>query len=267
MDRFAISKGMFSKKLKKVAKENYRVTTLEVEHSLPEAMPGQFVMVWVPGLGEKPMSIGSRYPLTITVADVGPVSSAISKLKAGNMLSYRGPLGKPFIIPAKSRRILVIGGGYGIVPMYFLARCAKDDGIEPVAVVGGRSDKDIIYEKQLYSVCREVFVTTDDGSHGKKGTVMAEAETLIQSKGFDCVYCCGPERMMHAVAQMCRQHKVMCQVSIERYMKCGVGVCGSCAIDGRLCCVDGPSFDGPEALALLEFGKSRRDASGTKKDY
>jgi dihydroorotate dehydrogenase electron transfer subunit len=146
--------------------------------------------------------------------------------------------------------------------MYFLAKSAKERGIEPVAVIGGKSAKDIIYHKQLFTVCSEVFITTDDGSKGKEGTVMAEAQWLIESKKFDCVYCCGPERMMHAVAGLCKTHRVACQVSVERYMKCGVGVCGSCDINGRLCCKDGPVFDGEEALALSEFGKMRRDGSG-----
>jgi dihydroorotate dehydrogenase electron transfer subunit len=266
MDRFGIIRRMQSSKVRKCAKENYRVTTIEVECALEGAMPGQFLMVWVPGVGEKPMSIGNRYPLTISVADVGPVSSAISKLKPGDMLSFRGPLGKPFIIPEGVKRILAIGGGYGVVPMYFLARSAKEDGIESVAVIGAKSDKDIIYEKQLFSVCREVFITTDDGTRGKKGNVMAEAQALIEGKKFDCVYCCGPERMMHAVAELCKRHGVPCQVSVERYMKCGVGVCGSCDVNGKLCCIDGPVFSGEEALALSEFGKKRRDASGILSD-
>jgi dihydroorotate dehydrogenase electron transfer subunit len=261
---------MFSGRVKKVSKENYRVTTIEVDHAIDDAMPGQFIMVWVPGVGEKPMSIGNRHPLTISVADVGPVSNAISRLKAGDPISFRGPLGKPFTLPrsrAGKKRILVIGGGYGVVPMYFLARSAKEDGVEAIAVIGGRSAKDIIYEKQLFAVCKEVFITTDDGSRGKKGNVMAEAAPLIEQKKFDCVYCCGPERMMHAIATLCKERKVPCQVSVERYMKCGVGVCGSCSINGKLCCVDGPVFSGEDALALSEFGKRSREASGEAKDY
>jgi dihydroorotate dehydrogenase electron transfer subunit len=68
--------------------------------------------------------------------------------------------------------------------------------------------------------------------------------------------------MMEAVAKLCTQNRIPCQVSIERYMKCGVGVCGSCAIDGKLCCVDGPVFSGKEVLSFSEFGKPHRDATG-----
>ena len=130
-------------------------------------------------------------------------------------------------------------------------------------MIGGRSESDIVWEKQLFAVCKEVFITTDDGSRGRKGTVMVEVEELIE-KGFDCVYACGPEKMMEALAKLCKKQDVPCQVSVERYMKCGVGVCGSCAIDGKLTCVDGPVFTGEEALAFKEFGKTHRDASGKK---
>jgi dihydroorotate dehydrogenase electron transfer subunit len=167
-----------------------------------------------------------------------------------------------FGVPPKSKHILVIGGGYGVVPLFFLAKLAREVGIEPTAVIGGRSDKDVIYEKHFFGVCKEVFVTTDDGSRGKKGTVMAEAQWLIESKKFDCVYCCGPERMMHAVATLCQQHKIPCQLSIERYMKCGVGICGACAIGDKLTCVDGPVFGAEEALKLNDFGGKHRDATG-----
>jgi dihydroorotate dehydrogenase electron transfer subunit len=179
------------------------------------------------------------------------------------VISFRGPFGRPFSISEKYKKILCVGGGYGVVPMYFLSRRAKESGIEAYAVIGGRSESDIIWEKQLFAVCNEVFITTDDGTRGRKGTVMVEVEELA-GKGFDCVYACGPERMMEAIARLCQKHGIPCQVSVERYMKCGVGVCGSCAIGGKLTCVDGPVFTGEEALAFKEFGKTHRDATGKK---
>ena len=274
---------MYTSKILKVIEENYKVKTFEIDHELIRTYPGQFIMVWVPGVGERPMSIGNNMPLTISVAKVGDVSGKIHELKKGDVISYRGPFGKGFTPPQpkkqnpehetqnplaaiEGKRILVIGGGYGVVTMFFLAKRAKEMGMETIAVIGGRSVQDIIYEKHLFGVCKAVFVTTDDGSKGRKGNVMSEAEALIESKNFDMVYCCGPERMMEAVANLCRMHKIPCQVSIERYMKCGVGVCGSCAIDGKLTCIDGPVFSGEVALAMKEFGKPHRDASGKSKE-
>jgi dihydroorotate dehydrogenase electron transfer subunit len=263
MKKFESIKAIHSNKVKKVIEENYRVKTIEIDHSM-EALPGQFLMVWVPGVGERPMSIGNSDPLTISVANVGKVSSKLHELKEGDMISYRGPLGSHFTLPEKTKKILVIGGGYGVVPMYFLARVAKQNDIEAYSIIGGKTDKDIVWEKQMFAVCKEAFITTDDGSRGKKGTVMVEAEWLIKEKKVDHVYACGPERMMEAVAKLCKEHEVPCELSLERYMKCGVGVCGSCAVDGKLCCQDGPVFKGEDALGFSELGKSR-DASGRLK--
>lgn len=257
----------YTNKILKSTSENYRVTTLEFDGSLREAMPGQFIMVWIPGLGERPMSIGNNSPLTISVANVGAVSSKISSLKEGESISYRGPFGKAFSFPKNAKRILVVGGGYGVVPMFFLSKLAKEKRIESTAIIGGRSSKDIIYQKRLSSVCSEVLVTTDDGSLGKTGNVMVEVIPLLQSGNFDAIYCVGPERMMHAIAKAAKDSNVYCEISLERYMKCGVGVCGSCDVNGRLACIDGPIISGTEALKLSEFGKKHRDASGILKDY
>ena len=266
MNRFEILNQVRTRPVKKVIEENYRVKSIEIDHEMRNALPGQFLMVWVPGVGERPMSIGNNRPLTISVANVGEVSAKICGLKEGDLISYRGPFGKPFDLPEKAKKILVVGGGYGIVPLYFLAKMARESDLEPYAVVGGKNEKDIIFEKQLFAVCKEAFVTTDDGSKGKKGTVMVDAKWLVEGKKFGCVYACGPEKMMKAVAEMCKEHDVPCQVSLERYMKCGVGVCGSCAINGRLTCLEGPVFNGEDALALAEFGKKRRDAAGNQED-
>jgi dihydroorotate dehydrogenase electron transfer subunit len=271
MKKFETINPIFTRKILKVIEENYRVRTIEIDHGMERALPGQFLMVWVPGVGERPMSIGNGNPLTISVAGVGKVSSEICKLKEGDAISYRGPFGRPFSLPipparkpetGNRKRILCVGGGYGVVPMYFLSKIARENGMDSLAVIGGRSDKDIIWEKQLFAVCKEVFITTDDGSRGKRGTVMVEVRWLVESRKVDCVYACGPEKMMEAVAKLCLEHYVPCQVSVERYMKCGVGVCGSCDINGKFACIDGPVMDGEEALALSEFGKGHRDAAG-----
>src|SRR5262249_3532758 len=149
----------------------------------------------------RPMSIGNGSPLTISVANVGKVSEAICRLKEGDRISFRGPFGNPFFLPEGAERILCVGGDYGGVPVSFLCRVAKENKLESLAVIGGRSEKDIIWEKPLYSVCKEVFITTDDGSRGKKGNVMVEVAWLVEGKKIDAVYACGPERMMEAVAR------------------------------------------------------------------
>ena len=148
MKKFESIKAMYTNKVRKVIEENYRVKTIEIDHNMKEALPGQFLMVWIPGAGERPMSIGNNNPVTISVANVGNVSSKIHGLKEGDLISYRGPLGSHFTLPEKTKKILVIGGGYGVVPMYFLAKTAKENGIEPYAIIGARTGKDIVWEKQ-----------------------------------------------------------------------------------------------------------------------
>jgi dihydroorotate dehydrogenase electron transfer subunit len=256
---------MQSARIVKIIDESRLVRTFELNCRLLDAKPGQFLMVWEPGCGERPISIANFDPLSITVANVGPVSSELHKKKEGELISFRGPLGNGFLeSDAEKRigRILLVGGGYGAAPLYFLAKRATNVGIAVNTIIGARTDKDIIYEKKLYAKSAELFITTDDGSRGKKGNVMEELRWLLDDRKFDMVYACGPERMMVAIAEFCKEKKVPCQLSLERYMKCGLGVCGSCDLGGKTVCRDGPVFSGNEALNLEGFGKTKRDASG-----
>ena len=109
--------------------------------------------------------------------------------------------------------------------------------------------------------------TTDDGSAGTKGNVLVVLGSLLRSNRFDCVYSCGPEKMMKAVAEMAKKYGTRSQLSVERYMKCGFGVCGHCAMGGWLACYDGPSIDGEEALANPAFGVYHTDKAGRKIRY
>lgn len=249
----------------KVIKESKKVKTIELNTRLL-CEPGQFLMVWVPGVGERPMSIANNDPLTISVANEGKVSDELHRMKPGDLLSFRGPLGTGFRIQDTWKRILVVGGGYGIPPLYFLSRMATSNKVQVIGVLGAKTAEEVIYEKKMFVVTAETFVTTDDGSMGKKGTVMEEVHGLLETDGRkpDAVFCCGPEKMMLAVARECLKHEIPCQVSLERYMKCGVGVCGSCDLGGKSVCRDGPVFDGLEVLGLEEFGQFKRDASGKR---
>lgn len=264
-DKFSPMVPMQTARIGKVHDESDKVRTLELNTRLL-CFPGQFLMVWVPGVGERPMSIANNDPLTISVANVGKVSSELHKLKPGDLLSFRGPLGNGFKVGDRWKRIMVVGGGYGVVPLYFLSKMATANNIETLAVIGARTAKDIVYEDKLYLVTAETFVTTDDGSKGTKGNVMAEFDRLLgePERTPDAVFACGPERMMLVVARACMKEEIPCQLSLERYMKCGLGVCGSCDLGGKTVCRDGPVFDALDALSLKGFGEFKRDASGKK---
>lgn len=252
---------MKTSEITKTNQENYRIKTFELSCSI-DAVPGQFVMVWIPGLGERPMGIADCSPFTMSVAKVGPFSSELHKLEKGSELSFRGPLGKGFSFSEKKGRIILVAGGYGVSPLHFLAKTAKQKGFQIDSVIGGRTSKDIIYREKLGDFS-EVHVTTDDGSEGKKGTVMAALEPLLE-KDILCVYACGPEKMMKAVAEKCAEKNIPSQLLLERYMKCGTGVCGSCDLGGLCVCGDGPVFEGEKLLKIKEFGKTKRDKSGKK---
>ncbi len=251
-------------KIANVSDENYRIKTFEFSAHV-KGKPGQYIMIWIPDVGERPMSLGSTSPITVTIANVGKFSHAIHQLKEGDLISFRGSLGKPFNISKlkTGNRILLVGGGYGVVPLAYLAREAKKKGIESTAVIGARKKDDIIYTNRFGGA--EVIVTTDDGSEGIHGNAIDAVNKLFsEGEKFDAVYSCGPEKMMHKLAEICVDKNIYCELSIERYMKCGINICGACALDGKICCRDGPIFTAKEALRFSEFGKCWRDASGKK---
>ncbi len=251
-----------------VRKENYRVNTLELDCNLPAARPGQFVMVWLPGMDEKPFCIVNAVPLRLSVAAVGPFSAKLLEFKAGDKLSVRGPFGRGFWLPKGAESVLLVGGGYGVAALNFLAGQAVAAGVKPVMVIGARTKADVIFENDFKRLGVEAFVSTDDGSQGFKGRAHELVGKLIgEGRKFDCVYACGPELMMAAVAKVAQGHKIPSQLAIERYMGCGVGVCGKCDAGGGLVCKEGPVFTGEESLALVEFGKCHRDTMGRRKKW
>jgi dihydroorotate dehydrogenase electron transfer subunit len=210
-----------------------------------EAEPGQFVMVWLPGLNEKPFSLVQAEPVTLTIARVGPFSAAVHALNAGDRLWLRGPLGRPFTLPPppspdSKERILLIGGGYGVAPIHFLAQRAIAAGWGVSVIIGARTAADVIFASRFESMGAEVSITTEDGSRGLRGLATDSAEHLLDQAGYRSIYACGPEAMLDAVEQLARSRGVLTQLSYERYMRCAFGVCGSCAREGWLVCRDGP---------------------------
>jgi dihydroorotate dehydrogenase electron transfer subunit len=239
----------------KAEKENDIVTTLTLDMNM-DAQPGQFVMLWLPGFDEKPFSLSCASPLKISVGARGPFSERLCRMKKGGRLWVRGPYGKGFTL--SGRRILLVGGGYGFAPLRFLAEEAAKRKIGATAICGARK-KGLLMKK---ASCKTLF-TTDDGSEGIKGNVIAGMAQVLAKEKFDTVYSCGPEKMMGAVAREAKKRGAGCQLLLERYMKCAIGVCGHCSIGDRLVCWDGPAF-GYEILDNPEFGKIWRDRAGHK---
>ena len=240
----------------KAEKENDIVTTLTFDIPLESAVPGQFVMLWLPGFDEKPYGVAGTSPLRISVGARGNFSKKLCAMKKGGRVWLRGPYGHGFEL--KGKKALLVGGGYGFGPLRFLAEVAKKKKIAAVAICGARS-KGLLMAP---AACKTIF-TTDDGSKGTKGNVLVAMKELLKNEKFDTVYTCGPERMMSAVAYEARSHKAGCQLLLERYMKCGIGICGHCCMGEKLVCIDGPMF-GLEVLENPEFCKVWRTKTGKR---
>lgn len=255
-------------KIKKIKQETPNTKTFVFDYSL-NALPGQFVMVWVPRIDQKPISVSrqTKTSFELTIFKIGAATEAMFNLNAGDKLGISGPYGNSFSIKAKSN-IILVGGGCGSAPMRFLADEAKKAKCKVTFITGARSSKDVLFKKEFPGTC----VVTDDGSEGFKGFTTQKLEQLLgnaHARSIHKVYCCGPEIMMKKVVEMCEKYKVPCEISMERYMKCGFGVCGQCAVDplGICICQDGPVFSDKIAKKITEFGKYHRDKSGQKINY
>ncbi|MFH0776696.1 MAG: dihydroorotate dehydrogenase electron transfer subunit [Patescibacteria group bacterium] len=253
--------------IKKVVAEADGIKTLVFKGNFDFA-PGQFVMVWLPRVDEKPFGIWRMKPgeFRISVSAVGKFSSALSQKKVGDRVGIRGPFGHGFSLQ-KKKKVILVGGGFGTAPLLGLAERLANCKID--FVIGARSKNFLFGKKYAEQLGARVLIATDDGSCGTKCFSTHLLEKILQQKRIDFVYSCGPELMMKKVAEICRAAQIPCELSLERMMKCGIGVCGSCAVDdsGFCVCREGPVIEGKKALKLVEFGKYRRDAVGERKDF
>ena len=221
-----------------IVRETSHVKTFVLDGGVV-AQPGQFVMVWLPRLNEKPFSLVNDDPLTLAVARVGPFSCRLHELNVGDRLWVRGPLGRGFDI--EGERILLVGGGYGVAALAFLARRATRVRHKMV-VIGAVTKDDLLFQDRFAESGCEVMLVTEDCSAGVGGLCTDAAKALLSEARFDVLYACGPEGMLDKLERICRQQGIPGQLSKEAYMRCGMGVCGSCQRDGLLVCKDGPVF-------------------------
>lgn len=238
---------------------------------LDSVLPGQFAMVWVPGINELPMSVmvtKEKGKAAFTVRKQGPASTGLYNVKVGQKIGVRGPYGNSFDI--KSGNLLVVGGGTGLVPLTRLLNHVKPtDNI--TFLIGARTKEEVFFEDLVKTTLEknihEIIVCTDDGSYGQKGFVTDVVEKLVSERRFDGVYTCGPELMMYKTVKAAHSKGFFVQASIERMMKCGVGICGSCCMGEDLVCKDGTVFEGDRLLKSKEFGHFHRNKAGILENY
>jgi dihydroorotate dehydrogenase electron transfer subunit len=232
--------------------KDFFIIELEGNTKIPDLKPGQFIQVRVDGSPvtflRRPISIHDvdyvKNTLKILIQIVGKGTETLSRVMSGDTLNIIFPLGNSFSLPVNGNKILLVGGGCGIAPLLFLGKYLKSNGFVPDVLLGFRN-KDRIIEFEEYLQIGNVFITTEDGSMGEKGYVTTHS--IFSTYKYDKIYCCGPDRMMKAIADYCKKKEIMCEVSLENLMACGIGACLCCVVDtvkGNQCtCIDGPVFN------------------------
>ena len=218
--------------------------------------PGQFCMVWVPDVDEIPMAFSAAN--AITVMKAGDATAALFTLKEGDKIGIRGPFGNGFFPTGK---VLAIGGGIGVTPLFTLAAGGEVDTF----ILGARTAEELVFADELANVT-DLKIATDDGTRGYHGFVTGILDQLDATE-YDTICVCGPEMMMKGILDRLAAKGIEArgQFSLHRYMKCGVGVCGSCCMDheGLRVCRDGPVFTG-DIIKTSEFAHHHRGPSGRK---
>ncbi|TYB31105.1 MAG: sulfide/dihydroorotate dehydrogenase-like FAD/NAD-binding protein [Candidatus Mcinerneyibacterium aminivorans] len=218
--------------------------------------PGQFIILRVTEKGE-------RIPLTIVEVDrekeifriifqvVGKSTRLLSKIDENEMiLDILGPLGNEVRINKDVANILFVGGGIGIAPLFSkIKEFLKEKKLKGSVILGARSSENLILENEILEITRNIYITTDDGSKGKKGFVTDALRDLLNTnEDIDLVISAGPVKMMKKTVEIAKKNKIDILVSLNTLMIDGTGMCGGCRIEydnkTRFTCVDGPVFDG-----------------------
>lgn len=257
--------------IKKVTRESTQVKQIFFnDNQCSQGKPGQFIMIWLPGFDEIPMSILSTHPsglVSVAVREVGEATKLLHKKHEGDFIGVRGPLGNNFQLKAGSA--LLIGGGTGIVPLVFLVKELCQVKSRVTFLIGAKTKEELLFHskiRRLSSTSRfDVLASTEDGSYGYEGMVTELAKEALEKEHFDIIYGCGKELMLLKIFRLAQKFKTPLQVSLERFMRCAMGLCGSCTIGKYRVCVDGPVFTGTQLKEVeAEFGRVKRDLDGHK---
>ena len=237
------------------------------------AEPGQFVMIWIPSVDEVPMSLSALRPdkgkALITVERVGEATRALHKMKTGDTIGVRGPFGNSYIT-SRTHSVMIVGGGTGLASLAPLTERLVKTKTKITLLMGAKTCSDLLFldrmNQLLSKVNGRVTATTEDGSYGLGGLVTAPAEKMLrQREKFDMIYSCGPEQMMYKMFLLSEKFQVRFQASLERFMRCAIGLCGTCVIGKYRVCRDGPIFSGQQLHEVKdEFGRFRRGFDGRK---
>lgn len=249
----------------KIVDESPRVKSFYLRVKLPvKVKPGQFVMVWLPGYEEIPISPSLHRGdiLRLTIAMRGETTKAIHRLRVGDRLIIRGPYGRGFNL--NFRNFILVGGGYGVSPLIYALHEVSSVNGRKLYIVGAKSRSEVLFLNEARSLGAEILVSTEDGTLGYRGLV-TDLLSRVNLEDYDTLLVCGPEGMMKRVYDYVKSRglRIYTQFSLERYIKCGIGICGSCALNGLRVCCDGPVFTMSD-LEGTDFGQYTRDESGRR---
>ena len=223
-----------------------------------EFQPGQFVMIEVPNgqtFLRRPFGIvkADGGVLEVCIKVVGKGTAALSKICEGQSVSVLGPLGKGFSIKKETRSAVLVAGGYGVAPLLALARHVSGEKKNVVFYYGSKSSADLLYLDQLKGLGADLRLSTEDGSEGAKGLITQRVAQDISGFENAEMFACGPQGLLSEIAKIAKSTGIPAQVSLERYMACGIGVCLGCVVkmkDGsyQRACREGPVFDSESIL-------------------
>lgn len=227
-------------------------------------------MLWIPGVDEIPMSlstIGRSGVSSVTVAEVGEATKTLHQRKPGDLLGIRGPFGNGFT--PVGGNVMIVGGGTGLAPLFPLTERLASSDTRITFLLGAKTKDELLFLDRITRVVSDVHgtvvATTEDGSFGLRGLVTDPAEEMLAKEKFDMIYTCGREQMMYKVFLLAKLHHTPLQACLERIMRCGIGLCGSCVIGEFTVCKDGPVLSFEQLSKVKdEFGRLRRDLAGRK---
>lgn len=226
--------------------------------------------------GEKPFSLSmlEEEKFSITIKKVGKFTTRLFEMKEGNKLYIRGPYGNVFNLhpegKTQNQKLLVIGGGCGIAPLRFLIyRLIKNKSNKITIILGGRTKAELLFLREFNSLGIKVLCATDDASYGVKGTAVDNLKLNYEQETYNYFYAAGPEPMLKNAFEYLKDKQTDGEFLLERYMKCGIGICGQCTIDpvGIRMCIEGPVVKKDAIVSLTEFGRYTRDAYGSRRMF
>lgn len=245
---------MYEILVKEILAPSLKFFVVKAPQVAKKAQPGQFIILRIHEEGERiPLTIAdfNRLEGTITCVfqEVGKTTRQLGTLSPGDsILDFVGPLGRASHIENYGR-VVCVGGGVGVAPVYPIARALKEIGNEVIGIIGARTKDLIFWEDKMRAACSELRVITDDGSYIRKGFVTDVLKDVIEEKKrIDLVIAIGPLPMMHAVCNLTKEYGLKTIVSLNPIMVDGTGMCGCCRVtvggQTKFACVDGPEFDG-----------------------